>query len=127
MKKFLSILLCALLVCASFAGCAQKKKTVMTVGQAEIDNEIFAYFFDEAYYQTQAEGGDTSDEAALIEAAVAKCSGYVGTVTQYEQFMFEMAPQEKLEIATETEEEWMLYGNYYTCLLYTSPSPRDQA
>ncbi len=114
MKKLLSILLCLALVSAGFCGCTQKKQTVMTVGAAEIDNEIFAYFFDEVYSQTKQDGGDLNDTAAMIEAAVAKCNGYVGTVTQYEQFMFEMSPKEKLQIATETEEEWMLYGKYYS-------------
>lgn len=116
MKRILSILLCVAVCAAAFAGCTQKKQTVMTIGAAEIDNEIFAYFFDEVYSQTQLEGGDTGDTAAMIDAAVAKCSGYVGTVTQYEQFMFEMSPEEKLQIATETEEEWMLYGKYYTSI-----------
>ena len=114
MKKLLSILLCLALVSACFCGCTQKKQTVMTVGAAEIDNEIFAYFFDEVYSQTKQDGGDLNDTAAMIEAAVAKCNGYVGTVTQYGQFMFEMSPKEKLQIATETEEEWMLYGKYYS-------------
>lgn len=116
MKRILSILLCVAVCAAAFAGCTQKKQTVLTVGAAEIDNEIFAYFFDEVYSQTQLEGGDTGDTAAMIDAAVAKCSGYVGTITQYEQFMFEMSPEEKLLISTETEEEWMLYGKYYTSI-----------
>lgn len=114
MKKILSILLCAVLVCTAFAGCAQKKKTVMTVGAAEIDNEIFAYFFDEIYSKTQQEGGSLEDTASMVDEAVAKCSGYVGTVTQYEQFMFEMSPKDKLQISTDTEEEWMFYGEYYS-------------
>ncbi len=117
MKRFLSILLCLAVTAAAFAGCMQQKKhTVLTVGAAEIDNEIFTYFFDEVYSKTQQEDGDLKDTATLIDAAVDKCLGYVGTITQYEQFMFEMPPEEKLKIATMTEEEWMLYGNYYSSI-----------
>lgn len=116
MKRFLSIFLCLAVAAAALAGCTQEKRTVMTVGAAEIDNEVFTYFFDRVYSQAEQEGGDLDDTAALIDAACTECSGYVGTVTQYERFDFALTPEEKLEIATETEEEWMFYGEYYSSI-----------
>ena len=85
MKKWLSAALLLALLLSVLAGCsaAPRKKTALTIGKAEIDNEVFAYYFDAAYSEAQKSGTDLNDTAALTERAVDLCCGYVATTTQY--------------------------------------------
>ena len=46
MKKLLCIVLCLMLAATAFTGCSAAGKTVLTVGRAKVDSEIFAYYFD---------------------------------------------------------------------------------
>ncbi len=113
MKKFVSVFLCAVLCLALFSACGGKQ-TVLTIGQAEIDEEIFAYFFSRVYTQTEADGGDLLDTAAIIDAAVDACGEYVSSVTLFEQMNLTLSADDKMSVANSTEDEWLLYGSYYT-------------
>ena len=59
MKRIIGIILCAALCFGTLCSCSANKKTVLTVGEAEIDSEIFAYFFSEAYSFAESNGGET--------------------------------------------------------------------
>ena len=73
MKKITAIILCAALCLCTLCSCSSKKSTVLTVGQAEVDNEIFAYFYSEVYTLTESTDGDVNATDTLINQAVAKC------------------------------------------------------
>ena len=47
--------------------------------------------------------------------------GRIPTVTEVEKFIKDKAPDKKKRLV-----ESLLYDDEYTCLLYTSPSPRDR-
>lgn len=113
MKRFSAILLCLVLVSGCFWGCNAEKKTVLNIGQAQVDEEVFAYFFSQAFSETEAQGGDLLDTASIIESAVDKCCEYVGAITLFEQFNLRLSANEKNTVATSTEDEWMLYSSYY--------------
>ncbi len=97
----------------AFAGCGSRKVTVLTVGEAQVDNEIFSYFFDKAYSAVEAQGGDLLDRAAITEAAINRCGEYVSSITLFEQMNLILSADEKLAISKSAEEEWHLYGDYY--------------
>ncbi|MBQ9552595.1 MAG: hypothetical protein IJU96_07500 [Clostridia bacterium] len=116
MKKWLSAALLLVLLLSVLAGCSAvpRKKTALTIGKAEIDNEVFAYYFDAAYSEAQKSGADLNDTAALTERAVDLCCGYVATTTQYEQMSMKLDAESRKAISENSEECWRLYGGHYT-------------
>lgn len=114
MKRIICVVLCLALAAAAFSGCSARKSTVLTVGEAQVDSEIFAYYFDKVYAATESEGGDLLDTAAITEAAVDKCCEYVGAVTLFSQLNLSLSVDDKKSIANTTEDIWMLYSDYYT-------------
>lgn len=115
MKKAVCVLLC-LAGCAALCSCSLigGKKTAMTVAQAEIDNEVFAYYFDAAYSQAERDGGDLMDTKAIIESAKQKCLEYTASVTLFESIQLSLSADEKKAVSDNAENRWLLYGNYYT-------------
>jgi hypothetical protein len=87
---------------------------VLTVGQAEVDNEIFAYFYSEVYTLTESTDGDVNATDVLINQAVDKCLEYVASITLFDKLQLTLTADEKKNIANSVEEEWKMYGSYYT-------------
>lgn len=116
MKKTLSFALIAAVLLSAFAGCSitPRKKTALTVGQAEIDNEVFAYYFDAACSEAEKSGAGLNDTGALIERAVELCACYVEATTQFEQMSMKLDAESRKIISQNSEECWRLYGGYYT-------------
>ena len=114
MKRIICVVLCLVLSAAVLTGCSAEKKTVLTIGQAEVDSEIFAYYFDTVYAATESAGGDLLDTDAIIEAAVDRCCEYVGAVTLFAQLNLRLSVDDKKGIADDTEDIWTLYSEYYT-------------
>lgn len=114
MKKFIGIILCAALCVCTLCSCSSKKNTVLTIGEAEVDNEVFAYFYSEVYTLTESEGGDVNATDNLIDRAVDKCLEYVASITLFNKLQLTLTVDEKKNIADSVEEEWKLYGSYYT-------------
>lgn len=112
-KRLLLIMMCLGLVLSAFSGCAGRKTTVLTVGEAEVNSEIFAYFFNKAYSAVEAEGGNLLDRGAITDDAIERCGEYVSSITLFEQMNLSLNADEKLEISQNVEEEWHLYGGYY--------------
>ena len=114
MKRIICVVLCLLLSAAVLTGCSAEGKTVLTIGQAEVDSGIFAYYFDGVYAATEAVGGDLLDTGAIVDAAVDKCCEYVGAVTLFSQLNLRLSVDDKKAIADDTEDIWTLYSEYYT-------------
>ncbi len=114
MKKIIGIILCAVLCLGMLCSCSAKKQTVLSVGQAEIDSEIFAYFFSEVYSQAESSGGDLLATDEMTAQAVNKCLEYVASTTLFDTLQLALSADSKKNIAGSVEEEWMLYGSYYT-------------
>ena len=124
MKKTLAAVLLLTLLLSVCSGCAAapRKKTALTVGKAEIDNEVFAYFFDAACSETEKAGAALSDKNALIERAVDLCCSYVEATTEYEQMAMKLDAESRKAISENSEECWRLYGGYYTRIGVTKPT-----
>jgi len=114
MKRFIGIILCAALCLCTLCSCSPKKETVLTVGQAEVDNEVFAYYFSEVYTLAESTGGDVNATDELINQAVNKCLEYVASTTLFSKLQLTLTADEKKNIANSVEEEWKMYGSYYT-------------
>ncbi len=113
MKRFVCIVLCLVVAVTAFCGCTAAKKNVLTIGEAQVDSEIFAYYFDEVYAATESSGADLLDTAAIIEAAVDKCCEYVGAITLFSKYSLSLSADDRKSVADATEDKWMLYGSYY--------------
>ena len=114
-KKTLSAVLLAALLLSALAGCSAvpRKRTALTVGQAEIDNEVFAYCFDAACTEAEKHGDALTNTQALTERAVELCCAYVEATTQFEQMGMKLDAESRKAISVNSEECWRLYGGYY--------------
>lgn len=113
MKKIISLILCAVMCLGVLCSCSAKKQTVLSIGQAEVDSEIFAYFFSEVYGAAERGGGDLMATDELTAAAIDRCREYVASTTLFSKWQLSLSADSKMSIATSTEEEWKLYGDYY--------------
>ena len=113
MKKIISLILCATMCLIVLCSCSAKKQTVMSIGQAEVNSEIFAYFFSDVYSKTESSGGDLMATEELTAAAVDRCREYVAATTLFGKLQLSLSADSKKSISTSTEEEWKLYGGYY--------------
>ncbi len=114
MKKIIAIILCAVLCLCTLCACSPKKETVMVIGEAEIGSEVFAYFYSEVYTLAESSGGNVNATDELIDQAVNKCLEYVATTTLFGKLQLSLTAEIKRNIADSVEEEWKLYGSYYT-------------
>ncbi len=113
MKKIIGIILCAVLCFGMLCSCSAKNQTVLSVGQAELDSEIFAYFFSEVYSFAESSGADLLATDELTAQAVNKCLEYVASTTLFDTLQLSLSADSKKNIANSVEEEWRLYGDYY--------------
>ena len=95
MKKLLCISLCLVLAVSALTGCSAAGKNVLTIGEAKVDSEIFAYYFDGVYAATESKGGDLLDTDTIVDAAVDKCCEYVGAVTLFAQLNLRLSADDK--------------------------------
>ena len=97
----------------SLFGCAATtekiKKTALTVGNAEVDAGVFAYYLD-----TQIKShGKSPDRAAVIQNAENLCADYVKLNTEFKNRELELSATDKSQIASKVDEIWRMYGRYY--------------
>ncbi len=114
MKKVISLILCVAVCFGVLSSCSASKKAVLTVGEAQVDSEVFAYFFSEVYSAAERNEGEMPSTQDLVTQAVNKCYEYVAATTQFNSLQLALSTDSKKNIATVTEEEWRLYGGYYT-------------
>lgn len=73
MKKFTAAA-AVILILLSLCSCSRRSPTVLTVGGAEINREIFVYYLDKVAERPTDYGlADTSDRAKVKQAAIDKC------------------------------------------------------
>lgn len=114
MKKVISLILCAAVCLGVLCSCSASKKTVLTIGEAQVDSEVFSYFFSQVYSAVESSGGNLLAKDEMVAQAVNKCCEYVAATTQFNSLQLALDTDAKKRIATSTEDEWMLYGGYYS-------------
>ncbi|MBQ6265241.1 MAG: hypothetical protein IJK60_07325 [Clostridia bacterium] len=103
-------------MCFALASCSvfQVDEPVITVSGAEVDKEIFAYYFDKVVARPSNYG---LDEKASPEdcagKAVELCTRYVTVNTMFEKYNLRLTPSQKYSIADEVGNKWTCYGNHY--------------
>ena len=143
MKKAVAALCCAaFLIVGSLSACSASK-TALTVGEAEIDREVYLYFLDQAMREmkkqlpptadsdisttveadsVQAESAASSPNTAqspvlytpeLLERAEELCAEYVAVNTLFAQYGCSLTEAEKSGVSVSTNNLWRLYGRYY--------------
>ncbi len=114
MKKYISLILCTAICLGVLCSCSANKQMVISIGQAEVNSEIFAYFFSDVYSKTESSGGDLMATDELTAEAVDRCREYVAATTLFNKLQLSLSADSKMSISTSTEAEWKLYGSYYT-------------
>ena len=99
MKKFTAAA-AAILILLSLCSCSRRSPTVLSVGGAEINREIFVYYLDKVAERPTDYGlADTSDRAKVKQAAIDKCKKYVAVNTEFVAKGLKLTSAEKTDIS----------------------------
>lgn len=110
MKKIIATFTAIIICIVTLPSCSVKNKSVITINEdTDIDNQIFTYFLNEAYYSS-----DSITENECIEQATGECLKYAAVNTQFSKTGKTLSLDEKAEISKEVNSLWRLYGDYYT-------------
>lgn len=113
MKKIVAVV-AAFITLFSLCSCADKEKTVLTVGGADIGEEIFVYYLNKVTQRPTDYGlADTSNTERVKAAAVDKCKKYVAVNTEFAEAGLTLTSSEKAEIAEEVNNLWLRFENHY--------------
>lgn len=116
MKRFAAAL-AALAILFSLCSCERKEKTVLTVGGAEIGEEIFVYYLNKVTHRPTDYGlADTSNSERVKAAATEKCKKYVAVNTEFARAGLSLSSSEKAEVAQQVNNLWIRFENYYNAI-----------
>lgn len=114
MKRLISILLTAVLLLLTFAGCGSQLKYAMTVGDVEVTEGVYRYYMD---YVLNHKDEFSLDEESLegdVEEAVAELvKKYVATNSLWAELDMNMTYNLRNDAAQEADERWDIFGKYY--------------
>ncbi len=113
MKKFVSAFLAAVIL-FTFCACSAKKKTVLVISGAEIDSEIFTYFFHTVVQRPQDYGLDEESKDSLYkEKAIEQCKEYLAANTRFAEAGLKLTAADKVEISETVNDLWLRFENHY--------------
>lgn len=102
---------CCVLSVVLFSSCSlTDKKTVVTINDVEISNDVFIYFLDRATVDL----GTDAEYSALESQTVALIYRYFKTNTLAQKESISLSTAEKAAVAKEVDAAWSVYGDYYT-------------
>ena len=116
MLKKITALLTAFCLCFALSSCSvfQADEAVVTVSGAEVDKEIFAYYFDKVVARPSNYGLDEKASARdCADKAVELCTRYVTVNTLFRKYNLRLTPSQKFSIADDVGNRWTCYGNHY--------------
>ena len=113
MKKIISVLI-PLILLFSFVSCTAAPKTALTIENAEINEEIYAYYLDKiisnpAAYSLNSDAGE--DE--FCAAAAKECKTYLAINTAFRDMGLSLTSAKKAEISASVNNIWLRSENYY--------------
>ncbi len=113
MKKIISALLAAVIL-FTFCACSAKKKTVLVISGAEIDSEIFTYFFHTVVQRPQDYGlNEESKDSLFKEEAIEQCKEYLAANTRFAEAGLKLTAADKVEISQTVNDLWLRFENHY--------------
>ncbi len=106
-----------LLILISLCSCNSGEKTVLTVGGAKIDEEIFVYYLNKVVERPMDYGlADASDADSVKAAATEKCKRYVVVNTDFSEEGLSLSSAEKAEVAEKVNNLWVRFENHYNSI-----------
>lgn len=111
MKKIISIALALIVFSLCLVSCAdtENEKYPLTVNSVPIDGEIFRYFLDLVWTDTEAGG----KKEGRITEATHMCIRYVAVNSTFAAYGFSLSDGEKAEISEEANALWNMFGAHY--------------
>ena len=114
MKRILKISSLLLAVLLLFCSCSSSDKAALTVGEGQVDADVYAYFLD---YVILSENKDKKiSEKELKEKANELCLDYIKTNTKFSQMKLSLNAAKKAQIAKEVTNKWSFFGSYYNSI-----------
>lgn len=116
MKKLFSALL-AVLMLVSFCACTAEKETALIISGAEIDTEIFTYFFHRVVERPSDYGIDAeAKDKVYKETAIQECKEYLAANTRFAAEGLSLTAAEKVEISETVNDLWLRFENHYNAI-----------
>lgn len=111
LKRGISLILaiCCLLSVGLLSSCTSSKKTVITINDVPVSNDIFIYFLDSATVNL----GIGADYSALESQTVALIYRYYKTNSLAAKEGISLSTAEKANVADKVDATWSVYGDYY--------------
>ena len=116
MKKIFSALL-AVAIMLSFCACTAKKETALVISGAEIDTEIFTYFFHRIVERPSDYGIDAeAKDKVFKETAIQECKEYLAANTRFAAEGLKLTSAEKVQISEAVNDLWLRFENHYKAI-----------
>lgn len=113
-RKIIALLLAVCIPFLFCASCSRAEKSVMSISGAEIDREIFAYYFDRVLSEPEAFGLSAEpDPADAVEEAKKLCTRFTAVNTLFSQLGSGFTSAQKLDISNEVNTRWTAFGAHY--------------
>ncbi len=112
MKRKLTALCLAVILLFSLSACGNSR-TVMTVSQIEIPEGVFAYYLDRVMSAPEEYEVEDEGQESLISASELLCRKYASAIILMQEKGVILDTQRKQAVATDTENRWNLFGEYY--------------
>ena len=116
MIKKITAFVLAFCLCFALSSCSlfQADEAVVSVSGADVDKEIFAYYFDKVVANPANYGFDKKAGASdYADKAVELCTRYVTVNTMFSKYSLKLTPSQKFSIADDVSNRWTCYGNHY--------------
>lgn len=114
-KKCIAFIL-VMIICFASCSCSllEADEPVITVSGANIDKEIFAYYFDKvAACPTNYSLDAKASASEIADKAVDLCVRYVAVNTMFSKYKLNLTNAQKIEISGNVGTMWTCYGNHY--------------
>ncbi len=111
MKRTLKISSLLLVVVMLFCSCSSKKDVALKIGNAEIGNDVYAYFLD--YVIINENKDDKMTQAQIEKRATELCTEYAKINTKFSEMKLSLSSSKKATIADTVTNKWSVFSGYY--------------
>lgn len=114
-KRITALIISALLIIISMTSCSSSNKFTVNISGAEISEGIYTYYYDYVSSNYEKLKIDNSQKA-LTDKTIELIKEYVAINTMAESLGLSLPYTLKAQAASETDNRWDLFGEYYSSI-----------
>lgn len=113
-RKVVCPLLTVYLFCLALSSCSSKNVYALTVDDAEVPPEVYAYYLDKVYARPASFGlGISPARDKLHEKAAQLCAEYVAVNSLFSQLGMSLGFEDKIAVSQAVNSRWRLFSHHY--------------